>query len=59
MNRKELMNLIREILRITVILDDEISAEERVIRIKHLLVDALTEIEAPIKFGNDDEKGAH
>lgn len=55
------MALVREILRVTVLMNDDVSAEEKVIRIKSLLIEALTENvnDAPIKFGNDDEKGAH
>lgn len=52
MSRKELLAVLREILRLTVIVGDDMTAEEKLIRIKHLLIDALTENshDAPLKF---------
>lgn len=50
------MNLIREILRLTVLATDDMNADEKVIRINHLLIDALTETELPLKFGHDEKR---
>jgi hypothetical protein len=51
MSRKELLGMIREIAKILFLDDESMTHEEKIIRVKNILVDILTESEAPPKFG--------
>lgn len=55
MGRKELLVLVGDIARIVFLDGKEMGSEEKVIRMRSLLIDALTEkengMDAPLKFG--------
>lgn len=58
MGRRELLELVREVSKIVFSDGDDMSSEEKVIRVKALLIDSLTENNgAPVVlFENDDIK---